>query len=106
MVPELARQSIIIKSKNQTSIVLGNYECAYCLGILSKAAGLPKDDSYSDMVEWHKTVMDQLSGFTPENENLERVLAMMQILEPTSEIDEQVKELYDMGYEESHPWEI
>lgn len=106
MVPELARQSVIIKSKNQTSVILGNYELAYVLGILSKAAGLAMDDSYTDMVLWHREVMNQLTDFEPEQENEKRVLAMLRALEPSGEIDDQVKELYHIGYDEKRPWEI
>lgn len=106
MVPELARQAVIIKSKNQTSVILGNYECAYALGVLSKAAGLARDDTYTDMAVWHQEVMNQLAEFAPEQENVKQVLHMMRALEPSSEIDEQVRELYRMGYDEKRLWEI
>ena len=106
MVPELARQAVIIKSKNLTSVILGNYECAYALGILSKAAGLSEDDSYLDMAGWHRDVMDALEEFSPQNENQKQVLRMLSLLEPMGEPDDQVKELYHMGYCEQRPWEI
>lgn len=106
MVPELARQAVIIKSNNHTSVILGNYECAYAIGVLSKAAGLVMDDSYSDMVVWHQDVMDKLEDFEPEQENVREVLRMLRLLEPSPEIDEQVKKLYHMGYDETRLWEI
>ena len=106
MVPELARQAVIIKSKNNTSVILGNYECAYALGIMSQAAGLPEDATYIDMTLWHKDVMEELAGFAPQNENQAQVLRMLELLEPDGEMDDQVKELYKMGYHEQRPWEI
>lgn len=106
MVAELARQSVIIKSRNITSVILGNYECGYCLGIVAKMAGLTMDDTYSDMTVWFQDVMDQIADFQTEDENLKQVLRMLSILEPEPMIDDQVKLLYRMGYEEARPWEI
>lgn len=106
MVPELARQSVIIKSKNNTSVILGNYECGYALGVMSKIAGLVMDDTYTDMVSWHTDVMKQLESYEPLVENEQQVMRMLTLLEPSSEIDEQVKLLYHIGYEEQRPWEI
>lgn len=106
MVTSLARQSIIIKSKNNTSIILGNYECAYCLGILSKVAGLLENESYQDMQQWHGEIMTQLEGFETEDENLTQVLRMMRLYEPSGSIDDQVKELYHMGLTEERMWQM
>jgi hypothetical protein len=106
MVTSLARQSIIIKSKNHTSIVLGNYECAYCLGLLSKQAGLLEDDSYTDMTQWFAAVMEQTKDFGTEDKNLAEVIRMMRLYEPLPEMDEQMKELYHMGYHETRMWQM
>lgn len=106
MVPSLARQSIIIKSGNDTSIILGNYECAYCLGILSKAAGIAENESYQDMQQWYEAVMSQLENFETDDKQLFQVLRMMRLYEPPSAIDEQMRELYHMGLEEDRMWQM
>ena len=40
MVTSLARQAVIIKSGNDTSILTGNYELAYALGFLANQTGI------------------------------------------------------------------
>ncbi len=106
MVTSLARQSIIIKSQTQTSIVLGNYECGYCLGLLSKMAGIEADDSYQDMISWYEAVMTQLKDFESDDTQLMEVLRMMRVFEPSPQIDEQVRELYHMGFTEECMWKM
>ena len=51
MVTSIARQSVIIKSKTGNSILLGNYECGYALGLLSKVAGPVAVKLFGDGVE-------------------------------------------------------
>lgn len=106
MVTSLARQAIVIKSKNHTSIVLGNYECAYCLGLLSGQAHLAEDDSYTDMGKWVEDVTEGLTDFRSDDERLMEVLRMFRLYEPTPQVDEQMKELYHMGYHEDRMWEM
>lgn len=106
MVTSIARQAVIIKSTTGNSILLGNYECGYALGLLSKQAGLAEDDSFSDMKQWHESVMSRLSDFQSEDERLKEVLRITKNYEPDSEIDAQVKELYHMGYTEMRMWEM
>ncbi len=106
MVTSIARQSVIIKSKTGNSILLGNYECGYCLGLFSKAAGIPEDDSYQDMVSWHEQVMSQMEGFTSEDKQLMEILRITREYEPTSFVDDQVRELYHMGLSENRMWQM
>jgi len=106
MVTSIARQSVIIKSKTGSSILLGNYECGYALGLLSKAAGLSADDSFEDMRQWYEHVMSQLADFTSEDERLTEVLRITKNYEPAPDVDVQVKELYQMGYREERMWQM
>ncbi|MBQ8199106.1 MAG: DUF3837 domain-containing protein [Lachnospiraceae bacterium] len=106
MVTSLARQAIIIKSKDNTSGVLGNYECSYCLGLFSKVAGIAEDDSYQDMVTWHQAVMTQMEQFETEDPQLAEVLRMMRAYEPAEEVDEQMRELYHVGLAENRMWQL
>ncbi len=106
MVTSIARQSVIIKSKTGNSILLGNYECGYALGLLSKMAGLVENDSFEDMRQWYEHVMLQLDGFTSEDERLMEVLRITKNYEPAPNVDGQVKELYHMGYKEERMWQM
>ncbi len=106
MVTSIARQAVIIKSGTGNSILLGNYECGYALGLLSKQAGLAEDDSFSDMNQWHESVMSQLADFQSEDERLMEILRITKNYEPDPKMDDQVKELYHMGYTEMHIWEL
>ena len=39
MVPVLAKMSIIIKSRQKTAVIMGNYEMAYACGLLYNVCG-------------------------------------------------------------------
>ena len=44
MVPSIARQSVIIKCNQQTSVLLGNYEFYYLAGLMKKVFELDLDE--------------------------------------------------------------
>ena len=106
MVTSIARQAVIIKSGTGNSILLGNYECAYALGLLSKAASIEEDDSYLDMRLWHETVMERLDGFASEDERLMEVIRIVKAYEPEEKVDDQMRELYHMGFTEHRMWQM
>ena len=106
MVTSIARQAVIIKSKTGNSIILGNYECAYALGLLSKAVSMEENDSWQDMSQWYEEVMSRLDGFTSEDVRLMEIVRIMKEYEPTETVDEQMKELYHMGYAEKRMWQM
>nr|MBQ8253063.1 DUF3837 family protein [Lachnospiraceae bacterium] len=96
----------IIKSKDNTSGVLGNYECSYCLGLFSKIAGIAEDDSFADMPTWYESVMDRMEGYETGDAQLAEVIRMMRAYEPSQEVDEQMRELYHMGLAENRMWQL
>lgn len=106
MVVSIARQAVIIKSQTGNSILLGNYECAYALGLLSKMAGIPENETFSDMRQWREEVLDQLGDFSSDDERLTEVLRILKNYEPDAEVDAQMKELYRMGFWENRMWEL
>ena len=53
MVASLARQAVIIKSGNDTSILTGNYELAYALGFLANQLGISLSESDVDIQDLH-----------------------------------------------------
>ena len=106
MVTSIARQSVIIKSGTGNSILLGNYECGYALGLLSKAAGLEENENFEDMCQWHEHVMSQLSDWKSSDERMTEVFRITKNYEPDPPVDAQVKELYKMGYGENRMWQM
>ena len=106
MVVSIARQAVIIKSQTGNSILLGNYECAYALGLLSKAAGIPEDENFTDMREWRDSVLEQLNGFASEDARLMEVFRILKNYEPDDVVDAQMKELYAMGFGEPRMWQM
>lgn len=106
MVTSIARQAVIIKSKTGNSIILGNYECAYALGLLSKAVSMEEDDSPQDMRQWHEEVMSRMEGFASEDARLMEIVRIMKAYEPTENVDDQMRQLYHAGYTEQRMWQM
>ena len=50
MVSELAKQAVNIKCGFENAKMTGNYECAYALGIVSKAAGIEKNTEFNNLL--------------------------------------------------------
>lgn len=104
MIPDLARMAVVIKSKHSTSVITGNYEMAYLCGLMSKLADIavPVWETPQELLEHMNAV---LAHYTPANENEKTAIKMMKYYHPDDTNDEQVKELFEMGLKEEHPWE-
>lgn len=68
MVASLARQAVIIKSGNDTSILTGNYELAYALGFLANQLGISLSESDVDIQDLHGKMVEELKNRTLEEE--------------------------------------
>ena len=106
MVTSIARQAVIIKSQDSTSGVLGGYEACYCLGLIAKMLQLPENDGYTQLEEWCESIMSVADGYTSEDKQIMEVIRMMRAYEPTGEVDDQMRELYRMGIQESRMWQL
>jgi hypothetical protein len=106
MVPSLARQAIIIKCKNDTSVITGNYELAYALGFIVNQTGIIFPGDYEDMKDLQEKVLTALEGKELEDERLGRLYRMLQHYKPTDGMDEQMGELINMGLGEKYPWDM
>lgn len=106
MVPSLARQAIIIKCKNDTSVITGNYELAYALGFIVSQTGILFPGDYENMKELQTKVMAALENRELEDERLQRLHHMLQYYKPTDDWDEQMGELINMGLGEKYPWDM
>ena len=68
MVPSLARQAVIIKCNNDTSVITGNYELAYALGLMVNQTGIIFPGDYTGMKDLQEKVMKELEGKELEDE--------------------------------------
>ncbi len=106
MVPSLTRQAVIIKSGNDTSVITGNYELSYALGLIVNQTGILFPGDYNDLLDLQEKVLAAVEGKTIEDEKLEHLLRMVRLYNPTDEFDEQMSELINMGLGEKYLWDI
>ena len=106
MVPSLARQAVIIKSGNNTSVITGNYELSYALGLIVNQTGILFPGDYSNLQDLQNKVLAAVEGKKIEDEKLEHLLRMVRLYNPTDEFDEQMSELINMGLGEKYLWDI
>ena len=105
MVPSIARQSVIIKCNQQTSVLLGNYEFYYLGGLMKKlfALDLHEDMQPFDLLEG---VQSRLDSLTPNNPQEEYLIKLARNFKPGETLDEQMKELFRWGATEERLWQM
>ena len=106
MVSSLARQAVIIKCKNDTSVITGNYELAYALGLIINQTGILFPGDYENMKDLHEKVMKELEDKELEDERLRRLHHMLRFYHPTDDLDEQMGDLINIGLGEKYPWDM
>lgn len=106
MVTSLARQAVIIKSGNDTSILTGNYELAYALGFLASQAGISNLQGNPDLKQIRERLLAEWKDKAVEDEKLKHLLRMVKLYDPTDEFDIQMEELFRMGLDEKYPWDV
>lgn len=100
MIPLLTVQAVEKKCTFEHVILLGNYELCYSLGVISKAAGLDKESSFRYVGELKKRVLNGIGSFEPQDIKMQRLLCVVREMDGyTDAYDEQMYELYEMGYE-------
>lgn len=100
MVPLLAKNAVKIKSGFQNAAMTGNYECAYALGILNYNLGLEKITDYNTISDLKENVLKQAEHFETEDGKLRQMLKILREYEASDEIDDQMRELFDMGFDD------
>lgn len=105
MVASLARQAVIIKSGNDTSILTGNYELAYALGFLANQLGISLSESDVNLQDLHGKIVEELKNRTLEDEKIRRLFRMVRLYDPAAEWDAQMQELLHAGLTEKYPWD-
>lgn len=106
MVTSLARQAVIIKSGNDTSILTGNYELAYAVGFLANQLGISLSESNINIQDLHEKIVEELKNRTWEDERMKRLFRMVRLYNPTAEWDAQMQELLHAGLMEKYPWDL
>lgn len=105
MVTSIARQSVIIKCTQQTSVLLGNYEFYYLAGLMKNIFHLDLTNEMKPQ-EMFDTIQGTLDGLTPSNEKEAYLLKLVSVYKPLEEYDEQMKELFDWGEQEDKMWQV
>lgn len=106
MVTSLARQAVIIKSGNDTSILTGNYELAYALGFLANQMGISISENDVELRDLQEKILDEFKNKTVEDEKIKRLLRMVRLYNPDPVWDEQMQELLHIGLVEKYPWDL
>lgn len=105
MVPSIARQSVIIKCNQQTSVLLGNYEFYYLAGLMKKLFALDLNEDMQP-VEMLESIQSKLDGLNPANSQEEYLIKLARNFKPGEKVDEQMKELFRWGATEEQPWQV
>lgn len=105
MVASIARQSVIIKCNQQTSVLLGNYEFYYLAGLMKKLFDL---DLQEDMqpVEMLEKIQVNLGQITPSDEKEAYLIKLVSVFKPDEKVDDQMKELFRWGAAEQQLWQV
>ena len=99
MVSELAKQAVNIKCGFENAKMTGNYECAYALGMISKAAGIEKNTGFNNLIELRQLVDDKLDAANIQDDKIKKLIQMLSDYETTEVFDEQMVQLYNDGYD-------
>lgn len=105
MVTSIARQSVIIKCNQQTSVLLGNYEFYYLAGLMKKLFSLNLSEEMQPeelFAEIHKN----LDNLQPKDEKEAHLIKLVSVYKPLETYDEQTKELFRWGETEEYLWQV
>lgn len=105
MVPSIARQSVIIKCNQQTSVLLGNYEFYYLGGLMKKLFSLDLNEDMQPF-ELLEGVQSKLDELTPNNPQEKYLIKLARNFKPEENLDEQMKELFRWGATEENLWQV
>lgn len=105
MVTSIARQSVIIKCSQQTSVLLGNYEFYYLAGLLKKLFDFPVSEDM-DPETLSAAISENLKKADPKDEKEAYLIKLVEFYKPLENYDEQMKELFRWGENEDHLWEV
>lgn len=105
MVTSIARQSVIIKCNQQTSVLLGNYEFYYLAGLMKKLFSLELSEELAP-AEMFATIQANLSNVKASNPQEEYLVKLVSVYKPLEKYDDQMKELFRWGATEEKLWQV
>lgn len=101
MIPILTKMAVQRKCQFEHVILLGNYELAYSIGVLSKHFGIARRDSFEHVASLRDEVIAEIGDKTSEDIEINRLLRVVKEMDTfTDDMDEQMLELYHMGIDE------
>lgn len=105
MVPSIARQSVIIKCNQQTSVLLGNYEFYYLGGLMKKLFDLDLNEDMSPQ-EMLKEIHANIESIEPQDAKEAYLLSLVKNYKPLEEYNEETKLLFRWGATEEKLWQV
>lgn len=105
MVTSIARQSVIIKCNQQTSVLLGNYEFYYLSGLMVNLFNLDLTEDLKPE-EMFDRIQERLKDLNPKTPQEEYLIKLVSVYRPLEAYDEQMKELFRWGKTEEHLWQV
>ncbi|MBQ3030146.1 MAG: DUF3837 domain-containing protein [Agathobacter sp.] len=105
MVPSIARQSVIIKCNQQTSVLLGNYEFYYLAGLMNKLFELDLNEDMQPQMMLDK-IQENLGQLSPKDEKEAYLIKLVSTFKVEEKIDDQMKELFRWGATEEKMWQV
>lgn len=105
MVISIARQSVIIKCNQQTSVLLGNYEFYYLAGLTKKLFGFDLSEDLEPNVMLEQ-IHSQMDNANPSNEQEAYLLKLVANFKPLEDYNEQTRELFRWGETEEYLWQV
>ncbi len=95
----LAKQSIQIKCRIQSSVLLGNYEFYYAGGLLCRLAGkIPPHDIQPE--DFYAFLEPLFVSYEPKNQQEAYLLCLLKNYTASTEYDTQMSQLMQMGLRE------
>lgn len=105
MVPSIARQSVIIKCNQQTSVLLGNYEFYYLAGLMKKIFELDLSEELEPQ-QMKDKIMERVDNLASDDPREAYLLKMVKNYKPLPEYDDQTRELFRWGAGEEYMWQV
>lgn len=104
MVQSIARQSVVIKCNLQASIMMGNYEFYYAAGLVYKLTG----NTATEILEPQQLIEEvnrMLADYKTDDVREQHLIRMLKDYEPDDKLDEQMRELFQVGQTEQRLWQ-